>query len=56
MKFQIMIKETLSKVVEIEADSKEKAEELAKINYDSADDNYILSADDWDKTELYCVQ
>lgn len=52
-RIQVVITETLSKVVEVEAPDKDVAEEIVKANYDNGEDGYILYADDWEKTEVY---
>ena len=51
MIYNVEIKETLSTIVEIEADSKEEALEIARDNYEKELTNeYVLSADDWEDT------
>lgn len=52
-KIKVVIEETLSKVFEIEADSKESAMEIVKNNYDHADEDYVLSASDWEKQKFF---
>jgi len=45
MKFQVMISETLEKVIEVEASCRNEAVSIAKIEYYNQD--HILSADDF---------
>lgn len=52
MIYRIEITETLSKIVEIEADSFNEALNKAKENYAESFDEYVLSADDWQDTEF----
>ena len=51
-KYKVVITETLSKVFEIEAGSKQEAEEKARLSWSSAEDDYILGADDFTGVEI----
>lgn len=53
-KFEVKLEETLSKVYVIEAESESEAMEIVQKHYDNAEDDYILSADNWEKTEVFC--
>ena len=56
MKYNVEIKETLSTIVEVEADSEEEALSIAQKNYETElTDNYVLTADDWVDTEISIV-
>lgn len=51
MKYKIKVVETLSRIVEVEADSKDAAFE--KIQDMHASEEFILGADDFDGVEYY---
>lgn len=51
MKYKIKVIETLSKIVEVEADSEDAAFE--KIQDMHANEDFVLSADDFEGVEFY---
>ena len=54
--FKVRITETLEKVVEIKADDKQNALEIAHEKYTAAEDNFILSADDYSGVDFKVVE
>ena len=56
MIYEVEIKETLAKTVEIEAESEEEALREVQKNYEKELTNdYVLTADDWVDTEISVV-
>lgn len=54
--FKVRITETLEKVVKIKADDKQNALEIAYEKYTAAEDNFILSADDYSGVDFQVVE
>ena len=50
--YKFEITETLRKVVEVEANSKEEAYEKAWENYGNGEDEYVLNSDNHEQTEI----
>lgn len=50
MKYKVMITETLSRIIEIEA--KDKADALSTVKCEYNDENIILSSEDYEATEF----
>lgn len=56
MTFKVRITEILEKTVEIEANNEHEALQIADCNYRSAQDDYILTSDDFTDTKLEVVK
>ncbi|MBO7695633.1 MAG: hypothetical protein J6W16_06960 [Methanobrevibacter sp.] len=56
MGIKVRIKETLEKVVEIEARNRKEALEIAQINYLDAESDYVLTADDYSDVNFQVVE
>ena len=56
MGLKVRIKETLEKVVEIEARNRKEALEIAQINYLDAESDYVLTADDYSDVNFQVVE
>ena len=50
--FNVEVKEVLSKVIVVEADSEAEAMEIAMHAYNDAEDAWVLTADNWLETEF----
>lgn len=55
-KYNVTITETLSKTIEVEAESKEEAEQLVNDNWRRADDKYILSSEDFNDVNFTATE
>ena len=55
-KYKVKITETLTKVIEIDADSEYEALQIADNNYRKADDEYILTSDNFDTCSMEIVK
>ena len=53
MKYLVTVEETLAKNFHIEADSPEEAEQIARMHYEQAEDDYVLDANDYVQTDFY---
>ena len=56
MTFKVRITETLEKVVEIDANNEREALQIADCNYRSAQDEYILTSDNFTDTKFEVVK
>lgn len=54
--FNVEVKEVLSKVIAVEADSEAEAMDIAEHAYDNAEEGWVLTADDWLETELEIIK
>ena len=55
MKYKVKRIETLSKVVEIEAENEEEALSDAECNYDTSEDEYVLTSEDYEGVKFEIV-
>ncbi len=56
MGIKVRIKETLEKVIEIEARNRKEALEIAQINYSAAESDYVLTADNYTDVDFQVVE
>ena len=56
MKYAIHIIERLEKVVTVEADDRKNALEIAQEKYSAAEDDFVLSADDYSGVNFQVVE
>lgn len=54
-KVNVVIREVLEKVVEVEAENEDLAMEIVKDRYDKEEPKYILYSNDWKETEIFCL-
>ena len=56
MIFKVLVKETLEKVVEVEANNKHEAITIADCNYRAAKDDYILDAENFTNVDFKVLE
>ena len=56
MVYKVLIKETLEKVVKVEANNKHEAITIADCNYRAAKDGYILDAENFTNVDFKVVK